>query len=214
LLDAGADPNKPFSGQMHSASMCCDSQGSGTPFFRAAVAADVELLKLMIAHGADLEWTLQPVAGAPPPPPWADNNGLTPLMVALNGGKGQLMDGGPGDIREGKVGVWREPGNREPADAVRVLLEAGANPNAISSKGDTALHIAAHDGRLGPIRELLAHGASVELRNKDGLTALQLVEKMEPRVLNAIAEMIGIFDDGATPAETAKFLREQIAARR
>ena len=33
LLDAGADPNKPFSGQMHSASMCCDPQGSGTPFF-------------------------------------------------------------------------------------------------------------------------------------------------------------------------------------
>ena len=37
---------------------------------------------------------------------------------------------------------------------------------------------------------------------------------MEPRVLNPIAEMIGIFDDGASPAETAKFLREQIAARR
>jgi ankyrin repeat protein len=214
LLDAGADPDKPFAGQMHSASMCCDGQGSGTPFFRAAVAADVELLKLMIAHGADLEWTLQPVEGAPPPPPWADNTGFTPLMAALNGGKGQLMDGGPGDIREGKVGVWREPGNREPADAVRVLLEAGAHPDARSSKGDSALHIAAHDGRLEPIRELVAHGASVELRNKDGLTALQLVEKMEPRVLDPIAEMIGIFDDGATPAETAKFLREQIAARR
>lgn len=214
LLDAGADPNKPFSGQMHSTSMCCDGQGSGTPFFRAAVAADVELLKLMIAHGADLEWKLQPVEGAPPPPPWADNTGLNPLMAAINGGKGQLMDGGPGDIREGKVGVWRESGNREPADAMRVLLEAGANPNALSAKGDSALHIAAHDGRLGPIRELIAHGASVDLRNKAGLTALQVVEQMQPRVLNPIAEMIGIFDDGATPAETAKFLREQIAARR
>ncbi|HUQ51614.1 MAG TPA: ankyrin repeat domain-containing protein, partial [Gammaproteobacteria bacterium] len=166
LLDAGADPNKPFSGQMHSASMCCDPQGSGTPFFRAAIAADVESLKLLVAHGADLEWTPKPVEGAPPNP-LGDNTGLTPLMVALNGGKGQLMDGGPGDIREGKIGIFREPGDREPADAVRVLLEAGANPNAVTLKGDSALHIAAHDGRLGPIRELVAHGASVKLRNKD-----------------------------------------------
>lgn len=213
LLEAGADPDKPFDGQMHSASMCCDPKASGTPFYRAAVAADVAALQLMVAHGADVEWTPKPVEGAPPMP-FGDNTGLTPLMVALNGGKGQLMDGGPGDIREGKVGIWRESGNREPADAVRVLLEAGANPDALNPKGDSALHIAAHDGRLGPIRELIAGGASVELRNKDGLTALELVEKMEPRVLSALAEMIGLFDDGAQPAETAQFLREQIAARR
>jgi len=213
LLDAGADPNKPFSGQMHSASMCCDPQGSGTPFFRAAVAADVDSLKLMIAKGADLEWTPKRIEGAPPMP-FGDNTGLTPLMVALNGGKGQLMDGGPGDIREGKIGVFREPGNRTPADAVRLLLEAGANPDALSSKGDSALHIAAHDGRLEPIRELVAGGASTSLRNKDGLTALQLVEKMEPRKLDPIAEMVGLFDDGAQPAETAAFLREQIAAHK
>ncbi len=213
LLEAGADPNKPFDGQMHSASMCCDAKGSGTPFYRAAVAADVESLQLMIAHGADVEWTPKPVEGAPPMP-FGDNTGQTPLMAALNGGKGQLMDGGPGDIREGKIGVFREPGNREPADAVRVLLEAGANPDALNPKGDTALHVAAHDGRLGPIRELVAGGASVELRNKDGLTALELVEKMSPRQLSPLAEMIGLFDDGAQPAETAKFLREQIAARR
>ena len=185
LLDAGADPDKPFEGQMHSASMCCDAKGSGTPFYRAAVAADVESLKLMAAHDADVEWSPKPVEGAPPNP-FGDNTGLTPLMVALNGGKGQLMDGGPGDIREGKVGVWREPGNREPAEAVRVLLAAGANPDALNPKGDSALHIAAHDGRLGAIRELVAAGASVELRNKDGLTALELVEKMEPRVLSAV----------------------------
>jgi hypothetical protein len=67
---------------------------------------------------------------------------------------------------------------------------------------------------LGPIRELVAGGASIDVRNADGLTALELVEKMEPRKLSPLAEMIGLFDDGAQPAETAKFLREQIAARR
>jgi ankyrin repeat protein len=212
LLAAGADPNKPFAGQMHSASMCCDTKGSGTPFFRAAVAADVDAMRLLIAHGADLEWTLPPVEGAPPMP-FGDNTGLTPLMVAINGGKGLLMAGGPGDIRESKIGIFREPGNRNPADAVKLLLEAGANPNAVNAKGDTALHIAAHDGRLEALHELVAGGANVNTRNAAGQTALELVETMEPRVLNPIAEMVGMFDDGAQPAETAAYLRELLATR-
>ena len=212
LLAAGADPNKPFTGQMHNASMCCDTKASGTPFFRAAVAADVDSMRLLVAHGADLEWKPAPVEGAPPMP-FGDTTGLTPLMVAINGGKGLLMAGGPGDIRESKVGIWREPGDRDPADAVKLLLEAGANPNAVSPKGDTALHIAAHDGKLGPLRELVAGGADVNARNAAGQTALQLVETMKPRVLDPIAEMIGIFDDGAPPAETAAYLRELIAAK-
>jgi ankyrin repeat protein len=212
LLEAGADPNKPFTGQMHSASMCCDAAGSGTPFFRAAVAADVDSMRLMIAHGADLEWSPKPVEGMPQMP-FGDNTGLTPLMVAINGGKGLLMAGGPGDIREGVIGEFREEGNRNPADAVRLLLEAGANPDALSAKGDTALHIAAHDGRLGPMRELVAGGASTDIKNAAGQTPLALVETMPPRKLHEIAEMIGLFDDGAQPAETAALLRELIAAK-
>jgi len=212
LLAAGADPNKPFAGQMHNASMCCDTKASGTPFFRAAIAADVDAMKLLIAHGADLEWTLPIVEGAPPMP-FGDNTGLTPLMVALNGGKGLLMAGGPGDIRESKIGIFREEGDRTPANAVKLLLAAGANPNAKNPRGDTALHLAARDGRLDVLRELVAGGADVSARNAAGQTALQLVETMQPRVLNPIAEMIGLFDDGAQPAETAAYLRELIAAR-
>jgi ankyrin repeat protein len=149
-----------------------------------------------------------------PAMPFGDYTGLTPLMAAINGGKGLLMAGGPGDIREGKLGIFREPGNRNPADAVKVLLEAGADPNAANPKGDTALHIAAYGGRLEPLRELIAGGADVTVRDAAGLTALELVDKMAPRKLDPIAEMVGIFDDGAQPAETAAYLRELIAARR
>ncbi len=154
----------------------------------------------------------KPIPGAPPMP-FGDYTGLTPLMAALNGGKGMLMAGGPGDIREGKIGIFREPGNRNPADAVKLLLEAGANPNALSGGGDTALHLAAYGGHLEPIRELIAGGADVSVRDAKGLTPLQLVESMQPRKLDPIAEMVGIFDDGAQPKETAAFLREAIAAR-
>jgi uncharacterized protein len=212
LLDAGADPNKPFTGQMHSASMCCDTQAAGTPFFRAAVAADVDSLKLLLAHGANLEWTLPRAEGAPAMP-FGDNTGLTPLMAAINGGKGLLMDGGPGDIRENVIGVFREPGDRNPGDAVRALLAAGANPNAKNPAGDTALHIAAHDGKLEPMRALVEGGADINAKNAKGQTPLQLVETMAPRKLNDIAAMIGLFDDGAQPKETAAALKQAIAAR-
>ena len=57
LLDRGADPNKPFVGQLHSTSLCCGDEINGSPFYRAAVASDVEVLKLMIAHGAQIEWS-------------------------------------------------------------------------------------------------------------------------------------------------------------
>jgi ankyrin repeat protein len=212
LLAAGADPNKPYTSQMHSASMCCDTKGNSTPFYRAAVAADVEAMRLLIAAGADVETAPKPVPGAPPMP-FGDYTGLTPLMAALKGGKGMLMAGGPGDIREGQIGIFREPGNRTPADAVKLLLEAGANPNALSAGGDTALHIAAYDGRLDPIRELIAGGADPNVRDAKGLTPLELVDSMAPRKLDPIAEMVGIFDDGAQPKETAAFLRDAIAAR-
>ena len=55
LLEKGADPNQRFQGQFHSTHMPNTDRFDNTPFFRAAVAADVEALKVMIAHGAKLD---------------------------------------------------------------------------------------------------------------------------------------------------------------
>jgi ankyrin repeat protein len=175
LLEAGADPNLPFEGQMHSTSMCCDTRESGTPFYRAAVAADVEALKLLIDHGADVEWTPTPSEGSARGP-GGGGAPRTPLAAAMNGGKGVGMAGGPGDIREDRPPPFREVADRKPADAMRVLLEAGADPNRPTANDSTLLHDAARARDLDIIRTLAEHGADLAALNGNGLTALDLAE--------------------------------------
>jgi hypothetical protein len=208
LLEAGADPDKPFAGQMHSASMCCDTQANGTPFYRAAIAAEIETLKLMIAHGADLEWRPAAAEGGPRMGPGMGNVGKTALMVAMNGGKGVGMAGGPGDIREGAEPPFREIANRKPVDAVNLLLEAGADPNAVTPDGDSALHLAAWDGKLEIVRALAAGGADLNLKDGAGKTALEVVSAQAPRPPPPPAGALAGFEQGAQPAEVAALLRE------
>jgi hypothetical protein len=166
-----------------------------TPFYRAAITADVETLKYLATHGAKLEQT-PAVAAGPPPADAGDgdddaatpgrgrgnpNAGRTALMVSMNGGRGPGMTGGPGLIREGNVVLpYREPGSRKPVDAFIALLDAGANPNAKAPDGNTMVHLAATALNLDMIRALAAHGAKLDEPNKDGLTALDVAEGKRP----------------------------------
>ena len=74
-------------------------------------------------------------------------------MVAMTGGRGPAMTGGPAYIRDGAA-PYREPGSRKPEDAFAVLLAAGANPNAKAPDGNSLLHQAARAGNLEMIRAL------------------------------------------------------------
>ena len=99
-------------------------------------------------------------------------------MVAMNGGKGVGMAGGPGDIREGAEPPFREVSNRKPLDAVQLLLEGWREPERRRlHEGDTALHLAAFDGKLDVVRALVAGGADLDAKDKAGKTALQVVEE-------------------------------------
>jgi len=187
LLERGADPNKTFTGQFHSTSMPNGDRFDNTPFFRAAITADVEALKLLIAHGADLEKTPVAAAASADAEPPAEggrgrgnpNAGRTAAMVTMTGGRGPAMTGGPGYIRSGTV-PYREPGSRKPADAFALLLKAGANPNAKAADGSTLLHLAASAGNLDMIRALADANVKFDEPNKDGLTALDVVEGKRP----------------------------------
>ena len=210
LLEAGADPNKPFVGQLHSTSMCCDTKENATPMYRAAVAADVAALDLLIEHGGDIEWAPEaPEGESGGGGPFGPGNiGKTPLMVAMNGGRGVGMAGGPGDIREGRAPPFREEANREPLDAVNRLLAAGADPDAVTPDGEAALHQAAKAGKLDIVRALAEGGATLDLPDGEGKTALEIVEAMEPREPPPLTGAQAGRPQGAQPAEVAVLLRE------
>jgi ankyrin repeat protein len=186
LLERGADPNKAFVGQIHNISLCCGEELNASPFYRAAIASDVDVLKLMLQHGAKLEWTPTEVQkkkdadGAAAAGGRGNGNvGKTAAMVTITGGRGAAFAAGPGFERL-IAPPYREPGTRDPGEALKVLLDAGADPNAKSPDGASLLHQAVAARRVDMIRALAAKGAKFDAVNKDNLTPLQLAEKPEP----------------------------------
>jgi len=180
LLDLGADVNKPFVGALHSTTLCCGASINSSPFYRAASAADVEVLKLMLAKGAQIEWSpseIKPKDGKPAAPGRPNPNiGRTPVMAVLKGGLGASIAAGPGFNRL-VAPPFREPGSRDPLEALNLLLAAGANPNAKAPDGSTPLHQAVDEQQVAMIRALAAAGGKLDAVNKDNLTPLLLAEQ-------------------------------------
>ena len=223
LLERGADPNTPFAGQLHSTSMPNTDRFDNTPFFRAAIAADAEALKLLAAHGADLEQT--PAVAAPGEGGSTDepagrgrgnpNAGRTAAMVTMGGGRGPGMTGGPAYIRSGPA-PYREPGSRKAEDAFAALVAAGANPNAKAPDGATLLHQAARAGNLEMVRALAAAGVDFNQPDANGLTALDVAEGKRPAEAPAGARAGrrggpppgGRGGRGTSQQDVAKLLRE------
>jgi cytohesin len=180
LLDLGADVNKPFVGALHSTTLCCGASINSSPFYRASTAADVEVLKLMLGKGAQIEWSpseIKPKDGKPAAPGRPNPNiGKTPIMAAIKGGQGAPIAGGPGFTRIGPP-EFREPGGRDPLEALNLLLAAGADPNVKAPDGTTPLHEAVQEQQVPIIRALVAAGGKLDAVNKDNLTPLLLAEK-------------------------------------
>jgi ankyrin repeat protein len=120
-----------------------------TPFLLAARLGDVELMRLLAAAGADLSIGL--------------DDGRTPLIVAAQGETtGARMRGGAAEPRV--------------TAAVKLLLELGADVNAVDRNGNTALHVLAarRPGFDGVIRLIAERGAGLETANSKGETPLAL----------------------------------------
>jgi uncharacterized protein len=154
LLQHGANPNAALTGvQFQRAHTDGDvALGVGaTPFHRASKAADVPVMKLLLAHGADAKAVMK--------------NGNNALMLAAGLG-----------YRDGNMAVpTKDRGTpRDAIAAVQVCLDNGLDVNAAGANGNTALHDAI-GGREGVdvVRYLTEHGADPAIKNTRGQTALE-----------------------------------------
>ena len=217
LLDKGADPNKPYIGQLHSISMCCGDFHSASPFYKAAMQSDVEVLKMMLARGANAEWVPGQV-NAPGAGRGANANyGRPALFAAMSGGRGAAFGGGPGFSREGPP-PFREAGIRKPAEAVKVLLAAGADPNVWSWPDNSPpIHKAVSNGDIELIRALVTAGAKLDSYDNNGDTPLTVAEKantpeaikkVDDAIIAAIANGTPPPAKGAPPAEVVALIKE------
>jgi hypothetical protein len=73
-------------------------------------------------------------------------------------------------------------------EAVRVLLENGADPNLLSEEQTSAtpLHFAAKKGYTEIVSLLLQHGANAKAKNADGKTAEELAEEAQQAAVVAL----------------------------
>jgi ankyrin repeat protein len=119
-----------------------------TPFLRAALSADTTTMKLLVERGAD-----------PNLPTLA---GTTPLMAAA--GVNWVVAQTYTESLQARY------------DAVALCLELGADVNAANSMGLTALLGAVNRGSNDIIELLVKRGARVDVKDKEGRTALRWAE--------------------------------------
>jgi ankyrin repeat protein len=159
------------------------TEGS-TPFLMAADRADLPLMRELLTLGADALL------------PNADNT--TPLMAAAGLGTANPLE---------------EAGTEaEALEAVQLLLERGADVNAVDSNGDTAMHGAAYGNFPAVVQLLVDRGADVNIWKRQdtaGRTPLFIAEgykagRQQPSkptidVLRRLMAAAGVPTDGPRP---------------
>src|SRR5579872_427354 len=111
-----------------------------TPFVRAALAGDITVMRLLLAHGAD--------------PNIATNSNTTALMAAAG-------------VNWAYAQTYTES-NASLLEAVKLCLEKGADINAANSMGITAVIGAANRGSDEILEFLVSHGARLDVKDKEG----------------------------------------------
>jgi len=155
LLARGANPNArlkaPIMQRHHTGGDAALGEGA-TPFMRAAKSGDVEVMRLLLEAGADATSTRP--------------NQATALMFAAGLG---WRDGSPA------APSYDQGSDKDAVEAIALCLDAGLDINATTTTGDTALHAAiAGRGSELIVRYLVERGASLQAKNKQGRTPLDV----------------------------------------
>ncbi len=153
LLAYGANPNAqlvrspPLGGYAPPSNAAAGGQaGAGaTPFLLAAASPDADVMRLLVAAGAD--------------PKIATKGKLTPVMAAAGLNRGQ---------------DYTEDEKKLAVEAVRLAVELGGDVTAANDDGLTALHGAAVNGADGVAQLLVEKGAKIDVRDKYQQTPLSI----------------------------------------
>ena len=154
LVEGGANPNVQIKKVLVTFGTTVGLHGPGvpsmvdaTPFLLAATSADVNLMRMLLAAGAD--------------PQLPGRGNTTPLMAAAGGAWN---------------GYRREDEKEMALEAVKLLVELGADVNEANSGGETPMHAAAYTGADAIVQFLADHGANVDLKNRVGETPWSMAE--------------------------------------
>jgi uncharacterized protein len=164
-LAKGADPNIPLTDRPPSdpdrrPQLDPIIEKGATPLLRAALSADLEIMDLLLAAGAD---------------PLVATDARDPAVL---GGVARPANGRTTALMAAAGVGWRDSSRRgadgDAIAALQRLLDRGANVNAANQMGDTALHGAALRGSPAIMRLLVERGANLNAVNAKGQTPLDI----------------------------------------
>ena len=148
LVAHGADVNAPQNAEPRDGYRNALNRRGATPFLLAAKAVDLEMMRLLLALGAD--------------PRLANEDGTTPLLVAAGVGIWSSSES-PGSAAEALA-------------AVELLIELGNSVAVVDDNGDAALHGAVMRGSKELVLHLLERGAALDPVNEQGWTPLTIAQ--------------------------------------
>lgn len=204
LLKAGANPNDHLAGYTPLHAICWvrkPIRGDGDPPpIGSGDVSSLDLVRELVAHGAEINARLEKgesgrgrfTTTGSTPFLLASRTGDVPLMKLLlelkadsaitNSAKSSplLAASGVGALGDGDEAAATED---EAIEAVKLLLELGADINSVDENGETAMHGAAYQS-LPKLVELLAErGADIKVwnnKNKWGWTPLMIADGHRP----------------------------------
>ena len=144
--------------------MLNDQLLGATPFALAAKYTEIEIMRVLLAAGADAALPLR--------------NGWTPLMLAA----GASWRYGVWDRRDRvlprELATQAELVDEEgTAAAVHLAVESGADVNSVDADGNTALHHVVDKGFDRVVLFLADRGGALDVKNKRGQTPIAIVER-------------------------------------
>jgi ankyrin repeat protein len=155
LLAHGANPNarlkKPVLGRHHDGGDATLGEGT-TPLMRATKTNDVAVMKLLLDAGAS--------------PFLTQKDYTTPLMIAAAGG-----------ARAGGYAAAFSVTEAGTIEAMKLLIDRGADVDAFNANGQTAVHRAAQRGANQVVQFLADRGAKLDMKDKQGRMPVDLARE-------------------------------------